>query len=196
MSSAAVILVEGDSDAAAVLALAGRLGRDLDAERVSVVSLGGASAYGDALSDLLVRQRFTGGVTGLYDEAEAGDVRRGLERAGCGSGLSREDMENLGFHMCVADLEDEMVRALGSEAVERVIAAEDELRAFRTMQRQPAWRARPVEDQLRRFLGVKSGRKIRYGRLLVDALDLDRVPRPLRRVLDHVSERSPPGRID
>jgi hypothetical protein len=39
---------------------------------------------------------------------------------------------------------------------------------------------------MRRFIGTRSGRKIRYGRLLVDALDLTRVPRPLQRVLSHV----------
>jgi hypothetical protein len=39
---------------------------------------------------------------------------------------------------------------------------------------------------MRRFIGTRSGRKNRYGRLLVDALDLTRVPRPLERVLSHV----------
>jgi hypothetical protein len=44
-----------------------------------------------------------------------------------------------------------------------------------------------VEAQLRRFIGTRSGRKIRYGRLLVEALDLAEVPRPLDRVLASVS---------
>jgi hypothetical protein len=35
-------------------------------------------------------------------------------------------------------------------------------------------------------MGTRSGRKVRYGRLLVEALDLNRVPRPLDGVLDHV----------
>ena len=160
MSHPAVVLVEGASDAAAVVALARRLGRDLDAEGVAVVPLGGASAYGDALVGLLVTQRFTGTVAGLYDEAEAGEVRRGLERARLGSNLSRAEMEALGFHVCVADLEDELIRALGPGATERVLAREGELAAFRTMQRQPAWRGRTVEEQLRRFIGVKSGRML------------------------------------
>lgn len=186
MNAAAVVLVEGASDAAAVVAVAHRLGRDLETEGVSVVPLGGASAYGDALCSLILTQRFTGVVAGLYDEAEASEVRRGLARAGLGHDLGRTDMEALGFHVCVADLEDEMIRALGAATVEHVIAREGEMRAFRTMQRQPAWRGRPVEDQLRRFIGVKSGRKVRYGRLLVEAVETDRVPRPLRRLLEHV----------
>ncbi len=88
--------------------------------------------------------------------------------------------------MCEADLEEELIRALGVPAVERVIEAQGELGSFRILQRQPAQRARRVEDQLRRFIGTKSGRKIRYGRLMVEALDLDRVPRPLDAVLGHV----------
>jgi hypothetical protein len=54
------------------------------------------------------------------------------------------------------------------------------------MQRQPAQRGRPVEDQLRRFLGTRSGRKVAYGRLLAEALDLGRVPRPLEGVIAYL----------
>jgi hypothetical protein len=43
-----------------------------------------------------------------------------------------------------------------------------------------------MEAQLWRFIGTRSGRKINYARLLVDALDLTRVPRPLDLVLAHV----------
>ena len=55
-----------------------------------------------------------------------------------------------------------------------------------TLQKQPAQRDRPHDAQLRRFFGSGSGRKIRYARLLVEALDLDNVPRPLDGVLAHV----------
>jgi len=41
---------------------------------------------------------------------------------------------------------------------------------------------------LRRFLGTRAGRKVRYGTLLVDALDLDRVPPALDAVLAQVRE--------
>ena len=64
--------------------------------------------------------------------------------------------------------------------------AQGELGSFRTLQKQPAQRGRTIEQQLRRFMGSRSYRKIRYARLLVDALDLTRVPIPLDRLLSHV----------
>jgi hypothetical protein len=51
------------------------------------------------------------------------------------------------------------------------------------MRRQPAWRGRDTEAQIRRFLGAGSQRKLRYARLLTDAADLGRMPRPLDAVL-------------
>ena len=88
--------------------------------------------------------------------------------------LTRAEMERLGFFVCVADLEEELIRALGVTAVEDVVDAQGDLGAFRSLQRQPPWRDRPPEEQLRRFFGSGSGRKIRYARLLVEALDLSR----------------------
>jgi hypothetical protein len=35
-------------------------------------------------------------------------------------------------------------------------------------------------------MGSRGGRKIRYARLLVDALDLTHVPRPLDRLVTHI----------
>jgi hypothetical protein len=177
----AVVLVEGLSDQAALNALAERRRRDLGAEGVRVVPIGGAQALGQFLSRLA---RIEGEVrlAGLCDAGEEHAFRRALERAGLGSDLSREGMERLGFYVCDADLEDELVRALGAEAVERVLAAQGELRSFRTYQKQEAHRGRPHEQQLRGFM---TNRKVRYGRLLVEALDLRRVPRPLDAVLDH-----------
>jgi hypothetical protein len=65
----------------------------------------------------------------------------------------------------------------------RVLAEQGELRSFRTFQKQPAHRDRPLGEQLHGFMW---NRKQRYAVLLVEALDLDRVPRPLDRVLAHV----------
>jgi hypothetical protein len=39
-------------------------------------------------------------------------------------------------------------------------------------------------------MGTRGGRKIRYGKVLVEALDLDRIPRPLTSVLDAVTTPS------
>ena len=95
-------------------------------------------------------------------------------------------MERLGFYVCVADLEDELIRALGPASVEAVLDCQGDLRSFRTLQKQPSWRGQRIERQLRRFMGSGARRKIRYARFLVDALDLTQVPRPLDGVLAHV----------
>jgi hypothetical protein len=49
----------------------------------------------------------------------------------------------------------------------------------------PARRDWTREAVLRRFLGVRSGRKARYAALLVEALEPDRLPGPLAAVLAH-----------
>ena len=180
-----VVLVEGVSDQVALEALAARRGRDLDADRISIVPIGGAQAIGRFL-DRFGPRGLGVRLAGLCDAGEEGDFRQGLERAGFGSDLTRGDMERLGFYVCDADLEDELIRALGAASVGRVIEAEGDLGSFRTLQKQPQWRARATEEQLRRFMGSGARRKIRYARLLVDALDLSRVPRPLDLVLAHV----------
>jgi hypothetical protein len=185
-SARAIVLVEGISDQRALEALAERRGRNLDAERVSIVPIGGATNIGTFL-DLFGPEGSDVRLAGLCDAAEEDDFRLGLERAGLGSDLTRADMERLGFHVCIADLEDELIRALGAASVEQVVEAQGELRSFRTLQKQPAWQGRPTEEQLRRFMGSGGSRKIRYARLLVHALDLARVPRPLDGVLAHVS---------
>jgi len=181
----AVVLVEGISDQRALEALAVRRGRDLDAEGVSVVPIGGAQSIGRFLTRF-GPQGLDLRLAGLCDSGEEGDFRRGLERAGLGSDLTRAEMESLGFYVCVADLEDELIRALGAASVEQVVEAQGNLGSFRTLQKQPAWQGRAVEEQLRRFMGSGGSRKIRYARLLVEALDLSQVPRPLDLVLAHV----------
>jgi len=180
-----IVLVEGVSDQRAVEALASRRGRHFDAEGIAVVATWAAPRT-SAVTWIVSAHGGSAGLAGLYDAAEENDFRRGLERAGLGSGLSRAGMERLGFYVCVEDLEDELIRALGVPAVERVAAAQGDLGSFRTLQKQPAWLGRPPEEQLRRFMGSGGSRKIRYARLLVDALDLRKVPRPLDRLLDHV----------
>jgi hypothetical protein len=167
----AVVLVEGTSDKAAVEALARRRGRDLAAEGIEVVAIGGAQAAGRALAGLAGKR-----VVGLCDVREEAGFRRAFERAGIAADV----------HVCDPDLEGELIRALGAGAVEEVLRANGDLGSFRTMQKQPVWRGRPVEDQLRRFMGSGARRKIRYAALLVDALDLAAMPRPLDGVLGAV----------
>ena len=168
----AVVLVEGASDKAAVETLARRRGRDLAGEGVSVVAIGGAQAIGRVLGELAGVA-----VAGLCDAGEEAAFRRAFEHAG---------IDPAAVHVCDADLEDELIRALGPDVVEAVLEANGDLGSFRTLQKQAAWRGRPVEDQLRRFMGSGARRKIRYAALLVEALDLDAVPRPLDGVLARV----------
>ncbi len=181
----AAILVEGLSDRQAVEALAERRGRDLVAGGVAVVAIGGAQAIRRALGRFGPRGRDLR-LAGLCDAGEEGDFRRALEEEGLEPGPGRAGLERLGFYVCDQDLEDELIRALGVGRVEEIVAASGELRSFRTLQKQAAWSDRPREEQLRRFMGSGARRKIRYARLLVEALDPAEAPRPLDRVLGHV----------
>jgi hypothetical protein len=185
----AVVLVEGVSDQIAVETLARRRGRDLAAAGIAVLPTGGAGGITRYLR--LFGPEGTGArLAGLCDAAEEHLVRRGLAAAGLGSPGSRADLERLGFFVCVQDLEDELIRAAGPALAAEVLAAHGDLAAFRTIQRQPAWRGRDEAAQLHRFLGAGSKRKLRYARLLTEAIELDRIPRPLEAVLASRSLRS------
>jgi hypothetical protein len=177
-----VVVVEGDSDRGALEALAARLGRRLHAEGVAVLPLGGATNLGHLL-DGLARTHADVGVAGLCDADQESAFCRHLEAAGLGEDLDRDGMEQLGFFVCTTDLEDELIRALGVGRVQELIAAEGEAASFDTFRKQPAQRGRAVDAQLRRFLGTRSGRKLRYGRAMVEALDMECVPRPLAALL-------------
>ncbi|MFK8843990.1 TOPRIM nucleotidyl transferase/hydrolase domain-containing protein [Streptomyces sp. Ac-502] len=163
------VLLEGPSDHAAVEALAVRRGRDLAAEGVCVVPMGGATSVG-RYAGLLGPPGLGLRLAGLCDEGEQRFYERGLKRARA---------PRPGFFVCVADLEDELIRTLGTARTEEIVRAEGDLRAWQTFRRQPAQDGRPRHQQLRRFLGTKKGRKIRYGHLLVEALDPQQVPGPL-----------------
>jgi hypothetical protein len=170
--SCAVVLVEGMSDQAAVQTLAERSGRDLHAEGVFVVPMGGATNVGHFV-DLFGPGGFGVRLAGLCDQGEERDFRRGFDGVGP-------------YFVCVADLEDELIRALGTGRVEDLIEAEGESGPFLTFTRQPAHRDTARDRQLRRFMGTRSGRKIRYGHLLAAALDPTRIPAPLAGLLSAV----------
>ncbi|MFF9067807.1 TOPRIM nucleotidyl transferase/hydrolase domain-containing protein [Streptomyces sp. NPDC014891] len=189
------VLVEGVSDHVALDALAARHGRSLDAEGIAVVPLGGATNIGRFVH-LLGPGGLGVPLAGLCDAGEERHFSAALEREGLGHGLTRAGMEPLGFYVCDADLEEELIRSLGAAAVQQVIEAQGDLRAFRIFQKQPAQRQREVERQLRRFMGTISGRKSQYARSLVDALDLHEVPRPLDRLLAHVTASPQPAPRD
>ena len=161
-----VVLVEGRSDAAVLAVLGHRLG--YDAAQVDVVAMGGITNLRTYLA------RYDGRVAGLYDRSEERYVLRTLDRLG-------RDAD--GFFGCDADLEDELIRALGADLVVEVIGQQGEGTLLETFQQQPHQRERPLHDQLHRFCGTKSGRKARLAAALAEAMPLDRVPGPLSGVL-------------
>jgi hypothetical protein len=161
----AVVLVEGITDRIALEAAAARLGRDLGQDGVEIVPIGGAQAVRRAAAEHAGER-----VVGLCDAPEEGWFRRVLGDA---------------THVCIQNLEDELIRALGAARVEEVVAAEGDLETFRNFQNQPAWRGRPVEAQLLRWMH-NGDRHHRYPPLLIAALDPDEIPRPLIEVLGSV----------
>lgn len=168
----AVVLVEGRSDRAALRTAALALGRDLAAERVAVAAMDGVT---NLIRCATAAARVAPGVplVALVDAAEDRWVRAALPRLPVPVSLGR----------CELDLEDELLRALGTSRALDVLAASRELAAFRMLQGQPAQRLRPVEAQLHRFLGVASGRKERLAAALTGALAPDELPQPIAAVL-------------
>jgi hypothetical protein len=158
----AVVLVEGVTDRIALEAVAQRLGLALDG--TEIVPIGGAQAVRRAAAQFEGER-----LAGLCDVGEERWFRRVLGDA---------------TYVCVEDLEDELIRALGADRVQQVVAAQGELDTFRNFQNQLFWRGRPVEAQLRRWL-QNGGRQHRYPPSLVAAMERDEIPRPLVDVLGH-----------
>jgi hypothetical protein len=157
------VLVEGVTDRIALEAVGRRLGLDLGG--IEIVPIGGAQAVRRAAVEYEGER-----VAGLCDVGEERWFRRVLGDA---------------TYVCVEDLEDELIRALGPERVQEVVAAQGELDTFRNFQNQVFWRGRPVEQQLRRWL-QNGGRQHRYPPRLVEAMEPDEIPRPLVGVLERV----------
>jgi hypothetical protein len=159
----AVVLVEGITDRIALEAVAEKLGLDLEGSGIEIVPIGGAQAIRRAFAQHRGKH-----VVGLCDAQEERWFRRVLGDA---------------TYVCVADLEDELIRALGVARVEGVVEAAGETRSLRLLAGMPAQQGWTREAVLRRFLGVRSGRKARYAALLVEALPPGRVPEPLSALL-------------
>lgn len=181
----AALLVEGQSDRAAVEAAAASLGLDLPNDGTQVMAMGGATNIGHYLSRLAERPDLL--IGGLYDAGEENYVRRSLERFRIAPENSVQSLAAVGFFVCVQDLEDEFLRALGTDAVLDVVESEGELGSFRILQNQPAHRGERLHDQLHRFIGTRARRKIRYGRLLAEAAAVDQIPQPLVRLIEYAS---------
>lgn len=202
-----LVFVEGRSDAAVVTTLLrarGLVGSDTrdpgetgetgapsdDAGsaapgEVRVVAMGGVTNLGHHLPSVDDNGRLE--VVGLYDAGEAAVVVRALRRHGLPVS-EVNDLERLGFFCCTRDLEDELVRAVGVPAVEASLSRLGLRASFRTFVNQPQWRGRDPVDQLRRFVGAGSGRKLRVATELASLLDEQSTPTPLRMLVDTVAE--------
>jgi len=176
------ILVEGESDREAMLALMAAHRFDVPPGHAVVVAMGGITnitRYVAQLGPMGTQFR----LTGLYDSGEERFVRRGLQLGGFTPAPGYAGLSALGFDRCDRDLEDELIRAPGIDRVLSVVEQQRALDSFRTLQQQPAHRGRPISGQLHRFFGAGSGRKVRYGRLLAAALGDAEIPAPLAAVL-------------
>ena len=170
-----VVLVEGGSDVAALDALTAADGLR---GRFELVAMGGITNVATYV-DRLRRERADVVLLGVCDERE----RRFMER---------ERPELADVFVCERDLEDELIRAVGPEAVVHLLDELGELGRFHTFQEQPEWRGQPLHDQLRRFAGTRSGRKAVFAARLSVELTAGTLPAPLARLLERVrAEVSP-----
>ena len=183
-----IVLVEGETDELALTLAALRLGRDLKAEGVSVVPINGAHAISRFLRQLAAEEPGAK-LCGLYDEAEEEVIRAALERAGYGPNLDRSRLARVGFFACIADLEEELIRAASETNLARLIELAGDGQPWRTFRNQHAWQGRPVDQQFHRFIRSVSERNSRYIRAIVETIDMARLPRPLRLLLDYVQPR-------
>lgn len=85
--------------------------------------------------------------------------------------------------VCDVDLEDELIRAVGTDGMLAVVDAQGERTAYERMAQQPAQRERTEHQRLHRWLGARSGHKILYAGLLTAACPAADLPRPLRELV-------------
>ncbi|WP_051620165.1 hypothetical protein [Haematomicrobium sanguinis] len=167
------VFVEGASDAAALDELLSAF--DLVGVRVEI--LGGATNIAHALSEC---RATANAVWALCDIAESAFFERAFDN----HGVARARL----FH-CDPDLEGEFISSLGVESVTELIRAEGESRQWESFRQEPQQRARPVEQQLHRFFGTTSGRKLHYGFALAErARTKHAVPRVLSTLMDSIKD--------
>jgi hypothetical protein len=167
--SRVVVLVEGESDAVVVRRLL--VGRGLEPE---LVPMGGVTNVRRYAGDL----RAGGDDPVLLALGDAGE-RRFLEKV---------EPPLAGIYLCERDLEEELFRALGRDEVLDAVAAIGDEERWATFRGQPEWRDRSVDDQLRRFVDTRSGRKAALADELGRRLRHHTVPPPLAALLDAVAQ--------
>jgi hypothetical protein len=173
-----VILVEGFSDLLAVRVLAAKLGMDLDAAGVSVISLEGGDIFPHYLA-LLGPQGLDVELRGLCDEDKAQRWITHLRRAGLPVS-DRQTMIAAGFQVCDPDLEAELVAPLSAAEIEAVFDADGALADFQAFAGQQPYSSMTVAEQQVAF--IKSD-KMRWAPLVADALTAGGIPQPIRDLL-------------
>ena len=152
----AAVLVEGWSDQAAVQSLAVRRGCDLAAGGIAVLPMGGVANFSKFVAAL--------GSDGL-----------GLRLAGLCDAAEETRMSPVSSSACdlVASSRVKALRNSGSSCARPIWRTNS---FGRWAQNQSSVCSKRAHMQLHRFMGTRALRKIRYGSLLVEALQLERVP--------------------
>lgn len=184
------VFVEGGSDAVVVDALARARGirfgtlATAGPTGAALISMRGVTNARRELARLRTAHPSTLAL-GLADAPEERIVATALGEHGH-QAADRAQLARAGFFVCVDDLEDELIRALGAATVLEALGELGELGRFATFQRQPEWRGRPIAEQLHRFAGSGAGRKLALAGRLATRLDASNTPQPLTQLLDRL----------
>lgn len=176
-----VMFVEGPSDFLALRVAARTMHVDLDARGVAVVSLQGAGLLGTYLR-LLGPEGLDLDITGLCDADAETDWQATLSAAGIPV-TDRAAMNAAGFFVCEADLEQELVGALGEPTVEAVIVQEGQAARLTRFVDTPERRLLSRAEQLAAFA---RNNKTRWAPRLAEELSAATVPAPLQDLLGRV----------
>jgi hypothetical protein len=174
------VLLEGPSDVAAVRAVAAAHGLGEREHGFRLVDMGGATNIRRHLQRLR-SERPGVRVLGMCDAGEAPFFARALDPDGGPDAVGT--LGEHGFQVCVADLEDELIRALGTDRVMGVLERLGLAHRLAAFRQQVLWRDRPLHECLHRFAGIASGRKILLAGELAAALEPEEAPPPLRRLV-------------
>ncbi|MFJ3959143.1 hypothetical protein [Arthrobacter sp. NPDC090010] len=180
------VFLEGVSDVAAVSSLARR--RGLGLQKIRLVDLGGVTNIRRALVESS-RVGVAHDALGLCDEGEARFVLKALQAIGTPVDHV-DELPHHGFFLCRSDLEEELIRALGTRRTVAVVERLGLRPKLTALQQQPAWQGRPLAEQLHRFCGVASGRKELLAGELAAELEPGEEPEPLKQLLDRMSVAS------
>ena len=177
-----IVLVEGVSDQIAVDTLAQRLGGSDTG--VAVLPVGGAQGLRRMLRTIRADHPAVP-LSGLYDIAEAHVIRRALEDAG----LLGPDtaIEDAGFGALLISKTSCCAPAgrISSRRASPTTATSPRSASCRSSR---SGAIAPIHAQLRRWMTSGARRKLRYARIFVDAIPLERMPEPLLAVLQRARQ--------